>query len=460
MKVYDAIVIGAGQGGTPLCKALAKSGLNMALIEKRWVGGTCVNDGCSPTKAMIASAKAAWVTANSKHMGVTSNSVAIDINTIFKHKNRIVKLMRRNVDEGLGKTKNLDLIYGTASFIGLKEIEVILPDGVVKSYKADRIFINTGAMPSLPDIAGLSDIDYLTSTTIQEMPEVPQHLLIIGSGYIGLEFGQMYSRFGSKVTIVTRSSQLLPKEDDDISAELTKILEAEKIQIYVKAEVALLSKTAKGVSATISIDGKNKNIKCSHVLIASGRVPNSTQLALDKTGVNVDNNGYVKVNNRLETTTKGIYALGDVKPGPAFTHVSYDDYRILKSNLLENGRASIENRIIPYCMFTDPQLGRIGITEKEARKLGIDVLVAVLYNSSVARCIESGDERGMMKAVVDAGSGKILGAAILAENGGEIVSILQMAMKGGITYQQIREEIFAHPTYSESLNNLFMTLQQ
>jgi pyruvate/2-oxoglutarate dehydrogenase complex dihydrolipoamide dehydrogenase (E3) component len=460
MKIYDAIVIGSGQAGTPLSKRLAESGLKTAIIEKRWVGGTCVNDGCSPTKAMVASARAAWVASNSKQLGITVDSVNVDIKAIFKHKDWIVSLMRGNVETGIKETKNLDLIYGQAVFTDKKEISVTLADGRVEQLKADKIFINTGAVPLIPDIEGINEVNYLTSSTVLEMQDIPEHLLIVGSGYIGLEFGQMYRRFGSKVTIVTHSDTLLANEDDDISEEMTKILEAEKIAIHTKTQVNSFTKTKSGISASLDINGVTKKIKCSNVLIAAGRIPNSAELGLDKTGVKTDEKGYISVNDRLETSVKGIYALGDVKPGLAFTHVSYDDYRVIRANLLENGKASIKNRVIPYCMFTDPQLGRIGITEKEAREKGLDVLVAVLPNSSVARCIETADERGMMKAVVDSKTGKILGAAVLAESGGEVISVLQMAMSGDITYQEIKEGMFAHPTYTESLNNLFMTLEQ
>ncbi|MCE7038758.1 mercuric reductase [Dyadobacter sp. CY312] len=460
MKTYDAIVIGSGQAGTPLSKRLAMEGLKTALIEKRWVGGTCVNDGCSPTKAMIASARAAWVAANSQKIGVYADNVRIDIKAVFKHKNDIVKMMRDSSEKGIKKTRNLDLIYGTAVFTGKKEISVTDEDGNVSHLKADKIFINTGASPEIPEIEGIDQVNYLTSTTILELPEIPEHLLIIGSGYIGLEFGQMYRRFGSKISIVSHAAQLLSKEDPDISAEMSKILEQENIRIFLKATVSSLAKTQSGISAKVDVGGKRETIACTHVLIAAGRMPNSGILSLDKTGVKTDENGFIVVNSRLETSAKGIYALGDVKPGPAFTHISYDDFRIIRTNLLEKGRATITNRQVPYCMFTDPQLGRIGITEQQAKEQGIDVLVAVLSNSSIARCIETGDERGMMKAVVDARTGKILGAAVLAEQGGEVVSVLQMAIKGGITYQEIRDGIFAHPTYSESLNNLFMTLDK
>ena len=458
MKKYDAIVIGSGQAGTPLSKKLAESGLKTALIEKRWVGGTCVNDGCSPTKAMVASAKMAWNVRNSKNLGIITGDFKVDIQKILKRKDDIVHLMRGNSEDGILKTPKLDLIYGNASFIGKKELLVKLNDGSEQEICADKIFINSGDRPATPEIDGLSQIDFLTSTTILELAEIPEHLLIVGGGYIGLEFGQMYSRFGSKVTIVVPSDRLLPKEDADIAEEMQKIFALEQIDILVKSKVSSLKKNGKIIHAEIDVDGKNKKIAFSHLLIATGRIPQTAELGLKLTGVKTDEAGHIKVNSRLETSCKGIYALGDVKGGPAFTHIAYDDYRIIRKNLLENGNLTTTGRPVPYCMFTDPQLGRIGITEQEAREKGLNILVATMPNSSVARAIETGDERGMLKAVVDAKTGKILGASVLAEEGGEIVTILQMAMMGGIPWQKIKDSVFAHPTYAESLNNLFMTL--
>jgi len=459
MKKYDAIVIGSGQAGTPLSKKLAESGLKTALIEKRWVGGTCVNDGCSPTKAMVASAKAVWNIIHSKSLGIVTGDFKVDIQKILKRKGDIVHLMRGNSEKGILETPNLDLIYGTASFIDNKKLFIKLNDGSDSEIFADKIFINTGAKSGTPEIDGLSEIDYLTSTSILELPEIPEHLLIVGGGYIGLEFGQMYSRFGSKVTIVVPSDRLLPKEDEDISEEMQKIFALEKIDILIKSKISSLKKTGKTINAEVDVNGKAKHIAFSHLLIATGRIPNTADLGLKSTGVQTDEEGHIKVNSRLETSCKGIYALGDVKGGPAFTHIAYDDYRIIRKNLLEKAKLTTAGRLVPYCMFTDPQLGRIGMTEQEAREKGLDILVATLSNSSVARAIETGDERGMLKAVVDSKTGKILGASVLAEEGGEIVTILQMAMMGGITWQKIKDGVFAHPTYAESLNNLFMTLE-
>lgn len=460
MKKYDAIVIGSGQGGTPLAKKLAESGLKTALIEKRWVGGTCVNDGCSPTKAMIASAKSVWSAYHGKNLGVTAENVTIDFKAIVDRKNSIVSSMRENVGKGISKTENLDLILGTAAFSGVKEITVELNDGGSEQYSANQIFINTGLKPEIPDIKGIHDIQYLTSTTILGLKELPRHLLIIGSGYIGLEFGQMFRRFGSRITILEPSERVLSHEDEDIANEISKILSEENIEIMTKTKAVSVVEKDGELTVSIENSGKNTTIVCSHILIAAGRKPQTEELNLALSHIESDEHGHINVSNTLETSQPGIFALGDVKGGPAFTHVSYDDYRILSKNILEKGTETISNRLIPYCMFIDPQLGRVGITEQEAKKHGLDVRIATLKNNSVARSIETGDERGMLKAVVDAKTGMILGAAVLAEQGGEIVTILQLAMMGNITYDKILNGVFAHPTYAESLNNLFMTIEK
>ncbi|NIJ53911.1 mercuric reductase [Dyadobacter arcticus] len=460
MKYYDAIVIGAGQAGTPLAKKLAGSGLKTALIEKRWLGGTCVNDGCSPTKTMIASAKAAWSVEHNKSLGVDSGNAKIDFRKILERKNDVVKKMRSGLEKGVSETENLDLIEGEASFTSEKEIIITLKTGGTEVASAEMFFINTGEKPSIPDIDGISDIDYLTSTTIMDLEEIPEHLLVLGSGYIGMEFGQMFRRFGSKVTILEPSKRILKREDNDIAEEITKILGAEDVIIETETKAVAFEKKSGHILVTIEKKGEKSSLSCSHILVATGRKPQSEALNLNAAGIETDEKGYIKVNDRLETSAKDIYAMGDVKGGPAFTHISYDDYRILVENIIEKGNASIKNRILPYCMFIDPQLGRVGITEQEAKKQGLDIKVAVLKNESVARCIETGDERGIMKAVIDAKTGKILGASVLAEAGGEVVTILQMVMMGGITYEQIKDCVIAHPTYAESLNNLFMTLDQ
>ncbi|WP_031528098.1 mercuric reductase [Dyadobacter crusticola] len=455
MKYYDAIVIGSGQAGTPLSRKLAQSGMKTALIERRFAGGTCVNDGCSPTKAMIASAKAAWIANNSSELGVTAEEVKIDFTTIRKRKDEIVKRMRSNLEKGFAGTENLDLIYGNAVFSGEKEVRIQLNDGGEETLTADLIFINTGLSPAVPDISGIEDIDYLTSTTILDINEVPSHLLILGSGYIGLEFGQMFSRFGAKVTILEPSERILKHEDEDIAKAITDIVAEEEIEILTQTRAVGVTRRENDILVTVDSDGEKHTIECTHVLVASGRKPNTDQLELGKAGIEADEKGFIKVNDELETNVKGIYAIGDVKGGPAFTHISYDDYRVVSNIVIDKKKDSIVGRQQPYCMFIDPQLGRVGITEQDAREKGLDVQVFSMKNDSVARAIETGDTRGMMKAVVDSKTGKILGASVLAEEGGEIVTAIELAMMGGLTFDQLRDGIFAHPTYSESLNNLF-----
>ena len=460
MKQYDAIIIGAGQAGGPLSRKLAEAGKKVAIIEKRWVGGTCVNDGCTPTKTMVASAKMAYLARNSAALGVKIRDFKVDMPTIKKRKDAIVMKSRTGNEKNLEKTQNLDLIFGKASFTGEKTISVKLNSGRTKELTAELIFINTGAKPYVPEIEGLDTIEYLNSTTIMDLNEVPEHLVILGGNYIGLEFGQMFSRFGSKVTVLEKSARIIAKEDEDLSVELTNILKEEKITIFTNTNATKFKKKDGGkITVTVNNNGKEEKIKCTHVLVAVGRTPQTAELDLPKAGVKTDDKGHVNVNDKLETNVKGIYALGDVKGGPAFTHISYNDYTIVYRNLLEGQNLSLKDRPLPYCMFTDPQLGRIGISEAEAKEKKLNYKVVKLPMAHVARAIETGDTRGFMKAIVDVDTKLILGAAILGQEGGEIMTVLQMAMLGGITYDRIRYCVFAHPLYSESLNNLFLGLE-
>ena len=459
MKNYDAIVIGAGQAGGPLAKKLALAGKKTALIEKRWIGGTCVNDGCTPTKTWVASAKAAYMAGNSAPFGIKIKGYSVDMPKIKKRKDAIVQEFRNGSLKGLEATKNLDVVFGEASFIGEKTISVALNSGKKKELHAELIFINTGAKPFIPEIEGLKDTGFLNSTTILDLDYIPDHLLILGGNYIGLEFGQMFRRFGSKVTILEKSDRIVAREDEDVSEALSQILTDEGIVIHTNTTATHFKQKENGkITAFVTKNGNEEKIKCSHVLVAVGRTPQTVALNLLKTGVGVDDHGFIKVNEKLETNVPGIYALGDVKGGPAFTHISYSDYTIVYRNLVKNENLTIKNRPVPYCMFTDPQLGHIGLSENDAKKLKINYKVAKLPMAYVARAIETGDTRGFMKAIVDADSKQILGATVLGPEGGEIMTILQMAMMGGITYEEIRYCVFAHPLYAESLNNLFMAL--
>lgn len=459
MKEFDAIVIGAGQAGVPLAKKLAQAGWKTALIEKRVVGGTCINDGCTPTKAMVASAKMAYMADKSHELGIDIPSYKVDFKAVMARKSAIVKQFREGATAGVEKTKNLTLIYGEAKFEDDHTLYIRGNDGSFENYTAKHIFINTGESPVIPDIEGVNEIDYLTSTTILELAEVPEHLLIVGGGYIGLEFGQMFRRFGAKVTLLEHSDRLLPKEDIDVCEVVSEIFKEDGISVLTEATAVKFEKLNNGhIKVTVEQEGKKTTHTCSHVLLAAGRKPQTEFLGLENTAIECDDRGHVKVNEFLETNAKNVYALGDVKGGPAFTHISYNDYVIVTKNLLEDGNMTTKNRLVPYCMFTDPQLGRVGITEMEAIKQKLDYLVAKIPMKNVARAIETAQTRGFMKAVVDKKTRQILGATIVGEQGGEIMSVLQMAMMGNITFDEIRYTVFAHPLYAESLNNLFMSI--
>ncbi|PWJ58801.1 pyruvate/2-oxoglutarate dehydrogenase complex dihydrolipoamide dehydrogenase (E3) component [Dyadobacter jejuensis] len=459
MIQYDAIIIGSGQAGTPLSKYLAKKGLKTLLIEKRWVGGTCVNDGCTPTKTMVASAKTAWLINRSEEMGITTARTNVHMEAVIARQQEIVHKMRSGSEKGLKQTENLDLIYGEASFQGPKTVQIDLPDGTQQTVRAETIIINTGLEPHIPSISGLDQVAYLTNTSLLTLPTLPKQLLIVGSGYIGLEFGQMYQRFGSQVTLLERGPRILKKEDEDIAESLYSILKEEGVNIRLNTSLLSVEKSENGYMATVESEGQQSQIPFTHLLLASGRVPITKPLNLKTTGVHMDSKGYIPVDNSMQTNVPGIYALGDIKGGPAFTHVAYDDYRILTQVLFADQQLQGNHDILPYCMFTDPQLGRVGLNEQQAKEKGLNYKAVSLANTSVARAIETGDTRGMMKAIVDADTDLILGASMLGTEGGEVMSVVQMAMMGGLRWQQIAQSMLAHPTFSESLNNLFSQLE-
>lgn len=459
MQKFDAIVIGSGQGGNPLAKKMAEKGWKTALIEQRQLGGTCINDGCTPTKTMIASARIAHLLSRSETWGVPNQGYTVDLPAIVARKNNVVEQFRNSTAKSLEKA-GVTILYGTASFTGVKTLSVALNDGGTQELAAEHIFLNTGAAPYIPEIPGLRDVPYLTSTTLQDEVVVPPELIILGGSYIALEMGQLYRRLGSTVTILEKSPQLMSKEDPDVAAVIKKILEAEDIQVLTSATTEKITGGKDNIQVQIQTGGKSAAITGTHLLVATGRLPQTAALRLGKTNVTLDEKGYVQVNEQLETSCPGIYAIGDVKPGPAFTHISYNDHLLLYKNLFEEAALSINTRQLPYCMFTDPQLGRIGLSETRARQEGYPVKVAHLSMDKAARAIETGETAGFMKAIVHEHTGQLLGAAIIGTEGGEIMTVLQMAMLGGITATQLRDMIFAHPLYAESINNLFMTLEK
>ena len=456
---YQAVVIGSGQGGTPLCQALAGAGMRTALVERQHVGGTCVNEGCTPTKTMVASGRVAYLARRGADYGVHTGDIRVDMQRVRQRKRAIVDLFRNGSQKRIEKTANLELIFAQASFTGAQSLLLRLNDGSQRAITADRIFINAGARPGAPKLDGIAGVPYLDSTSIMEIDSLPEHLLVIGGGYIGLEFGQLFRRLGSRVTIVQSAAQLLRGEDTDVTAEIANIFEQDGVEILFNAKAERVAKTGAEIRLTLRVQNESRNLAGSHLLMATGRVPNTDTLNIAAAGIAADSRGFIKVNERLETNVDGVYALGDIKGGPAFTHISYDDFRILRTNVIEKGKASIKDRLVPYTLFIDPQLGRIGITEAEARAQNRKIRVAKMPMSYVARALEVDETRGFMKAIVDAETGQILGAAVLGIEGGEIMAMLQIAMMGRLPFTTLREGTFAHPTLAESLNNLFTHFQ-
>jgi pyruvate/2-oxoglutarate dehydrogenase complex dihydrolipoamide dehydrogenase (E3) component len=452
---YQSIVIGSGQGGTPLCRALAEAGQHTALIEREHIGGTCVNEGCTPTKTMVASARVAYLSRRGANYGVHTGDVRIDMQRVRQRKRDIVDSFRNGSQARLEKTKNLDIIFGEASFTAPKSISVRLKDGTQRTLSADRIFINAGCRPAVPALEGLQDVPFLNSTSIMELDSVPEQLLVLGGGYVGLEFGQMFRRFGSRVTIVQSGSQLLAREDPDVAAEVAAILKQDGIEVLLSTKAERVAKSGAQVKLTVRTANESRSLEGTHLLVATGRVPNTDTLNISAAGLIAENQGFLQVNSKLETNVEGVYALGDIKGEPAFTHISYDDFRILRTNLIEKGSATTDGRFVPYTVFIDPQLGRVGLTETEARAQNKRIRVAKMPMSYVARALEVDESRGFMKAIVDTATNQILGATILGLEGGEIMSMLQLAMMGKLPYTVLREATFAHPNLAESLNNLF-----
>jgi pyruvate/2-oxoglutarate dehydrogenase complex dihydrolipoamide dehydrogenase (E3) component len=459
-KHYDAIVLGSGQAGGPLSTALAQAGWKTAIIERIHVGGTCINEGCTPTKTMVASARVAYLAKRGADYGVHTGPITIDMLKVRQRKRAIVDSFRSGSERRIESTPGVDLLMGEAHFTGPKTLEVRLNNGDIRQLTANTIFINAGARPAQPSVPGIEGVPTLNSTSIMELDTVPEHLLVIGGGYIGLEFGQMFRRFGSQVSIIQRGPFLLAREDADVAEEVANIMRQDGINVLLETKPVRVQKDdSSAIHLTVHTPTGEQTLTGSHLLVAAGRVPNTDWLNLPATGVEMDKHGFIQVNDRLETNVPGIYALGDIKGGPAFTHISYDDFRIIRTNLIEKGHASIRGRLVPYTVFIDPQLGRVGMSETEARAHGHNIKVAKMPMNYVARALEVDESRGFMKAVVDADTSLILGCAVLGIEGGEIMAMLEMAMMGKLPYTVLRDAIFAHPTLAESLNNLFSSFE-
>ena len=452
---YDAMVIGTSQGGRFLPAELAKAGQKVALVERDQLGGVCVNRGCTPTKTMVASARLAYQAGRGAEYGVRIGPVSVDLAAVRERKRAMVAGARENYASRLAQD-GLDLIAGQAHFTGPKTVEIALTDGGTRQISAPLIVIDAGTRPRPLTITGAGNVPVLDSTSIMELDELPEHLIIVGGGYIALEFGQMFRRFGSEVTIIQRGVRLMMSEDEDVSDEVAAIFRDQGITVLTSSTPVRVDPAGGGrLRLAVRTEDGERQLEGSHLLSAIGRVPNTDALTPAAAGIRLDEHGFIEVDEYLQTSVPGVYAMGDIKGGPAFTHLSYDDYRILHASLIDEQKASTRDRIVPYTVFIDPQLGRVGMTEREARRQGRTIRVAKLPMSAVIRALETGETRGFMKAVVDAGSGQILGCAVIGSEGGEIMTMIQIAMLGKLTHTAMADAIFTHPLLAEGLNGLF-----
>jgi pyruvate/2-oxoglutarate dehydrogenase complex dihydrolipoamide dehydrogenase (E3) component len=446
---YDAIVIGSGQAGAPLSFRLADIGWQVALIEKGHLGGTCINTGCTPTKTMVHRAQVAYYARNAARWGVRASGVSADLQSIVAQKNSVVHRFREGREKQVKRRPNLHLHSGQAQFVDAHQI------GVGETLlESEKIFINTGGTPRIPLIPGLDAIPYLTNENIMDLTVIPEHLIILGGGYIGLEFGQMFGRFGSRVTVIHNGAQIVSHEDPEVAVELQRVLEEEGLTFLLNARATRMEQERDTIVISVDRASGPTVVSGSHLLIAIGRRANTDGLGLEKAGIETDPSGFIKVNDRLETNVPGIWALGDVNGGPGFTHISYNDFQIVDANLTQRKKLTTANRIIPYSVFTDPQLGGVGMTEKEARAKGYKLKIGKIPMSYVARAIERDETAGLMKIIVDAANDKILGATVLATDGGELIHVLYTLMLANLPYTLLKGAVYIHPTLAEGFFSL------
>jgi pyruvate/2-oxoglutarate dehydrogenase complex dihydrolipoamide dehydrogenase (E3) component len=452
---YDAIIIGTGQSGPALAARLSDAGMKVAVVERKLFGGTCVNTGCIPTKTLVASAYAAHLARRAAEYGVTiPGAVNVDMRRVKQRKDEISGRSNHGVEKWMRGLANGTVYHGHAQFESPRAVRV---NGEI--LEAGKIFINVGGRALVPPMRGLDQVPYLTNSSIMDVDYLPEHLLIIGGSYIGLEFAQMYRRFGSKVTVVEKGPRLIAREDEDVSNAIREILEAEGIQIRLDAECITARRQGDHVVVGLDCADSDREVVGSHLLLAVGRVPNTADLGLEKAGVEIDKSGYIKVDDLLRTNVSGIWALGDCNGRGAFTHTSYNDYEIAAANLLENDSRKVSDRIMTYALFIDPPLGRAGMTEAEVRASGRKALIATRPMDRVARAIEKGETKGFMKVVVDAGTKEILGAAILGVTGDEVIHTLLDVMYAKAPYTTVTRAMHIHPTVSELLPTLLQELQ-
>ena len=452
---FDAIVIGTGQAGPPLAGRLSNEGMKVAIIERKKFGGTCVNYGCIPTKTLVASARAAYMARRGADFGVEiEGSIRMDMKKVKERKDRISGQSNQGVEKWLKSLENCTVFEGHAQFEDASSISV--EDHRLTS---DRIFINVGARAYAPPIEGLDQVDYLTSSDMLGVDFLPEHLVIVGGSYVGLEFAQMYRRFGSRVTVVEKGPRLISREDEDVSQAVREILENEGIEVRLDAECLQLERRGEGVAVGLECSSDDKQVEGSHLLMAVGRTPNTHDLGLERTGVKVNTRGYIEVDEQLRTAAPGIWALGDCNGRGTFTHTAYNDFEIVAANLLDQDLRRVTDRIPCYGLFVDPPLGRVGMTEAEVRQSGRSALVGFRPMKWVGRAKEKGETQGFMKVLVDADSEKILGAVILGVGGDEAVHCILDVMYSGSSYKVIQRAVHIHPTVSELIPTILGELK-
>ncbi|UJW84908.1 FAD-containing oxidoreductase [Devosia sp. SL43] len=453
---FDAIIIGAGQSGPFLAARLAGAKKKVALIEREHLGGTCVNDGCTPTKTLVASARAAWSARHAAEFGVSvKGPVTVDMKAVKARKDKVVGASVTSLTDWLGSLKTLEYIKGEGSFVSPTEVKVGR-----RVLTAPQIFINTGATASVPDWPGLTSVPYLTNTSMMNLDTLPGHLIIAGASYIGLEFAQMYARFGAKVTVIERGPRPASREDEDISASIRAILEADGVSFLFNTTVEAVARAGHGVLMSLKSGDRRASMEGTHLLIALGRTPNTAELNLAAAGLETNARGFVETDDHLRTKVKGIWAMGDVNGRGAFTHTSYNDFEIVADNVVDGGKRSVAGRIPVYGLFIDPPLGRIGMSEAEVRKSGRKALMGVMPMAKVSRAKERGETQGLMKVLVDAETKRVLGAAILGIGGDEIVHSLLQLMVAGTPYTTMMQTVHIHPTVTELIPTLLADLKQ
>lgn len=452
MVAYDSIVIGTGQAGPALARRMAGAGMRVAVIERGRFGGTCINTGCTPTKTLVASAYAAHVARRGADYGFSAGAVKVDMARVKARKDHVVGLSNRGVEQSLKNLDNCQVYEAHARFVSPRE--VLAGEEVLKS---DRIFINVGGRAAVPDIPGLDQVHYFTNSSMMDVDFLPRHLLVLGGSYIGLEFGQMYRRFGSEVTIIELGPRLISREDEDISAAIADILTKEGITVRLNAKCLRISRMHDDIVMTVDCGGTSE-VRGSHLLVATGRHPNTDDLDLDRAGVKRDERGYIVVDNELRTSTQGIWALGDCNGKGAFTHTAWNDFEIVAANLFDGERRQVSDRIPAYALYIDPPLGRVGMTEADVRKSGRPALIGKLAMEDVSRAFEKGETEGFMKVLVDSESKEILGASFLGTSGDEAIHCVLDAMYAKAPYTVLKRAMHIHPTIAEFIPTMLNDL--